>query len=107
MKNSLLTNIKFCILPATAAIMIYVSPILDDSTPPPVKSLPVRQLQSLHGYSWEKYPFSQNFCYDIGHAIEQQHFIIIQNFARRLIENMKDLDPIIAEKFNENFWNLI
>jgi hypothetical protein len=41
------------------------------------------------------------------HSEDIQNLMTIEKFASTLLENMQDLDPVIANKVNENFWNLV
>jgi hypothetical protein len=104
MKDSLLANIKY-VIPATTALLISIAPLneqtilhgQDYSTPPKVAS---------QDHCWDELSRNLTIPY-FTYSKDIQQLEIIQNFAKNLIENMEELDPAIAEKVNENFWDLI
>ena len=106
MQNDLLINGKYFVLSATAALLISSAPVSERTL------MPSRNCAIDHGETLKKYPWEQlaaNPYYDFTgiHSEDIQHLMAVEKFASALLEKMQDLDPAIANKINENFWNLI
>ena len=105
MKDNLVINLSY-FLPATAAIIFSVTPI-DKTLSLRDKDIVYTQEQVQPGYSWEGLPKNPYYSYENGYSKDMSRLIIVERFARRLVENIIDLDPIIAQKVNDNFWDLL
>lgn len=107
MENVLLINGKYFCLYATAALLISSAPMHESTLLPSRNHLTAKGQTLKKKYSWEQLPSNPYYDYTGMYSEDIQNYIVVQNFASSLLENIQDLDPAIAKKVNETFWNLI
>lgn len=106
MENDLLISGKYFILSATAALLMSSAPV-SDRTLMPSNNCAIDHVETVKKYPWEQLTANPYYDFTGTHSEDIQNMITVEKFASTLLENMQDLDPLIANKVNEEFWNLI
>ncbi|KAF0249422.1 MAG: hypothetical protein FD167_1178 [bacterium] len=76
------------------------------STPLPSASYNIPYLNNSTYSSLGNFVIDNGTYKSIESPQEIQQALILHNFAAKLIENMKDLEPEFAQAINEDFWEM-